>query len=511
MESEQKKRSIPAWAWVLGCLGLLVVCGVTVALGAAGLAIFAVSEGQGSITPLVEAFEATVETTEAKPTEVAQPTDTAAPEEQGTAPGELEPADSLAEEAPSSPAPTEESGSAAPAEVSDPFAAERAAIEANVAALRELEPKEPVAPVSLTQEQLRQRLEEDLLQDYGPEEARKDTIAMSAFDFFPADFELYDFLLDLLTEQITGYYDPESDEFVIIGDDGEFGIMEQVTHAHEYVHALQDQYYDLELLDDDDLESEAAFAVQALAEGEATFVQTQFMLSGYFEAGQLLELVEESLAVDTAILESAPPVIANELQFPYLTGLEFVQALYVQGGYEAVDAAWQNLPQSTEHILHPERYLAGDVPQLVSVAPLTDTLGAGWQLVDEDTFGEFYLREYLAQQLESDTANQAAAGWGGDRYAVYWNEDDQSPVMVLRLAWDSPADAAEFSELFPGYPEGLYGSAATATVEGGRCWSGSDVICLSSAGDAGNGETLVVRAPDLETAGRVIAAQRPGG
>ena len=148
--------------------------------------------------------------------------------------------------------------------------------------------------------------------------------------------------------------------------------------------------------------------------------------------------------------------------------------------------------------------MSGDAPQIVSVAPLTDTLGAGWEKVDEDTLGEFYLREYLKQQLDSDDVDQAATGWGGDRYTVYWNEDDQAPVMVLKLVWDTPADAAEFNELYPMYPEGLFGDANQLPVDDGRCWSGDDVICLYSSGD----QSLIVRAPDLEIAARVADVQR---
>jgi len=510
LEETQKSRNIPGWAWVLGCLGLLAACAITVALGAAAFSIlFVLSESQGEIGSIVAADETTALATEAAGPGTVEPADLTptvppAPEVQEAATSVPVPSAIPTEEASLPPAPTLGSSQDTQGDFEDPYAAERAAIEANVAAIRQLEPKEAVSPLSLAPEELRQRLEEDLLKDYGPEQGRQDAIAMSAFDFMPADLDLYGLVLDLLTEQIAGYYDPETDEFVIISNDPEFDILEQVTHAHEYVHALQDQYYNLELLDDDNLDSEAAFAIQALAEGDATFVQTQFMLGGYFEAPQLLELLEKSLAVDTAVLDSVPPVMARELEFPYLTGLEFVQALYAQGGYAAVDAAWNNLPQSTEHILHPQRYLNGDAPQLVSVAPLTDTLGAGWELVDEDTLGEFYLRQYLVQQLDDNAVDQAATGWGGDRYAVYWNEDQQVPVMVLKLRWDTADDAAEFDTLFPLYPEGLFGDSDPSPADGGRCWSGQDVICLFSSED----ESLVVRAPDLETAARVAAIQQ---
>jgi hypothetical protein len=505
VQEEEKGRKIPIWAWVLGCLGLFFACAVVAGLIAVVAGIIALNNVQEDLSPVIALAEPTVVVVpEGSPAAVEPPTESSANSATEAAP---EPTIDPADEATTQPEPTPETSQVAPADIDDPYAAERASIEANVAAIRGLQPKEPVAPISLTPAELRQRLEEEFLKDYSAEQARQDAITLSAFDFMAADFDLHSFILELLTEQIAGYYDPETDEFVIISDDEEFDALEQVAHAHEYVHALQDQYHNLELLDEDELESEAAFAIQALAEGEATFVQTLFLVGGYFDMGQLLNLVEESLTVDTAVLDSAPPVLAHELEFPYLGGLEFVQALHDEGGFEAIDAAWRDLPQSTEQILHPQRYLDGDLPQLVTLSPLTDTLGAGWELADEDVLGEFYLREYLAQQLDDETVDLAATGWGGDRYAVYWNEANQAPVMVLKLVWDTPADVDEFAKLYPQYPERLMGSEAQAQASGGHCWSGADVICLYSSA----GETLVVRAPDLDTAARVATVQQPGG
>jgi hypothetical protein len=357
----------------------------------------------------------------------------------------------------------------------------------------------------MTTSELGQRMEAEFAEDYSQEEARNDAIALSAFDLLEPDFNLYDFTINLLTEQIAGFYDPDNDEFVIVSNDDDFTTLEQLTHAHEYVHALQDQHYNLEMLDDDSLDSEASAAIQALAEGDATLVQTFYLLGGYFSQEEMVQMMDDALAVDTTILDSAPPVLAHELEFPYIEGLAFVQALYERGGFSAVDEAWSNPPQSTEHILHPERYLSGDTPQVVSLLPLTDTLGAGWVLADEDVLGEFYLREYLSQQINENNVDIAATGWGGDRYAVYWNEAEQEEVMVLKLAWDNPADALEFSDIFPSYPERALQTAESLQVDGGQCWVGDDVVCLFEAGDT----SLVVRAPDLSLAQNVAGIQIP--
>lgn len=379
----------------------------------------------------------------------------------------------------------------------------RSQIEDNVVEVRGLEPKGFVEVTLLDRDELRERLEEEILAEYSAEEARDDAIVMSAFDFFPMDFDLYSFTLDLLTEEIAGFYDPETDEFVLINDDEEFDVLEQLTHAHEYVHALQDQHFNLEQLGDDSLDSDASMALSALAEGDATMVQTLYLIEGYLTPDELLAALSASLDVDTSILDDAPPVLARELMFPYLEGVEFVQALYTSGGFEAVDQAWQDPPQSTEHILHPQRYIDGDSPKIVSLAPMTDTLGAGWQLLDQDIVGELYLREYLVQQLDEQKVDIAATGWGGDQYAVYWNESDDDLVLLVRLVWDSPADNTEFVDAYREYPSGVLGSKARKQPDGGQCWEGDEVICLYSFRD----ETIIIKASTLDQATKVAAEQ----
>jgi hypothetical protein len=181
-----------------------------------------------------------------------------------------------------------------------------------------------------------------------------------------------------------------------------------------------------------------------------------------------------------------------------------VEALYARGGFDAVNQAWESPPESTEQILHPERYFAGDSPQIVSLAPLTDTLGAGWEMIDQDLMGELFIREYLDQQLQDRLVDIASTGWGGDQYAVYWNEADEDQVMVLRIAFDSPDDNEEFQEAYRSYPGGLLGAKSSKQRDGGLCWEGAEeVICLYSVND----ETLIARAPNLSLASLVAAEQ----
>ena len=381
----------------------------------------------------------------------------------------------------------------------------RAEIEANVIELTGLTPLEPIEPTALTRSELGARIEADFAEEVTPEAARRDTLVLSAFDFLEPDYDLYQSLVNLYSEGVLGFYDPETAEFVVVSDDAVLDGPAQLTYAHEFVHALQDQYYDLTLLDDESLDAEASQALRALAEGQATLVQSLYLTEGYFSAAEIAEIFADIENEDVSFLDDAPPILVNDIEFSYSAGLEFVQGLYQQGGFAAIDNAWQNRPQSTEQILHPERYEAGDAPQIVSLPPLTSTLGTGWQLLDEATFGEFYLRQYLGQQLDDAGVDMAASGWGGDRYAVYENKADGSLAMVLRIAWDEAVDGVEFMAIYPQYVAYSFDVNDEVQQDGAMCWPGAaDVICLTQLGE----DSLVVRAPDVDTAVRIIGEFR---
>jgi len=119
-----------------------------------------------------------------------------------------------------------------------------------------------------------------------------------------------------------------------------------------------------------------------------------------------------------------------------------------------------------------------------------------------DIMGEFFLRQYLDQQLPASVAERAAMGWGGDRYAVYWNEATGELVLALRLVWDTATDAAEFADAYADYPRGLLGVEPQEQADGSTCWLRGEAICFLQA----EGESWIVRAPDVDIAGAVLAA-----
>lgn len=372
-------------------------------------------------------------------------------------------------------------------------------VEGNVNEIRGLAALAQIEPILLTRAELKQRLQADFF--YTEEDAQRDVLVMHAFDFLPRDFDLYRLTHRYLGDSLIGFYDPATKEFVVLSDDKEVNPLEQWVFAHEFMHALQDQHFQLSLITDTTLSSETNLAIRALAEGEAELVQEIYIEQGFFTQEELVDIFNLISRTRQREVPNIPSVIVNSFLFPYTVGRDFAETLYLQNGWQGLNVAWQNLPQSTEHIIHPDRYLAGDLPEIVALPPLTDTLGIGWTRLEEATLGEFLLREYLGQQLDETEVETAATGWGGDRYAVYWHQDNEELVMVLRQIWDTPADKEQYEIAFTKFAGSTYGSQGQTQSDGGTCWQGGDALCFYPSA----GQTVIVRAPDLETAAAVAA------
>lgn len=378
------------------------------------------------------------------------------------------------------------------------------AIELEMETLRGLEGTSSMTRTLMTREELTRYLEHQFEEEYPPQEVDADTRVLIALNFVSAGIDLRQVLLDLYASQVLGMYEEEVDTLFIVTD-GAFDLSDRLTLAHEFVHGLQDQVYGLDrFIDEDSLNDDQFLARMALVEGDATLAMTEYLLAHVDELSQadLLSLQEENEDGAEA-LAAAPTILQETLAFPYSYGTEFVTAL--QGrGWQAVDAAYADPPQSTEQILHPAKYLEGDAPQLVSLPPLTDTLGAGWSRIDEETLGEFQTRLYLAQEVDPAAAGEASAGWDGDRYVVYGRDGDD--VLVLVSVWDSEADRQEFVAAYRQYVTGYYGLEPSRT-EGSEIWweTPDEVTVLGWQAD----RTFIVVGPDVDTAGRVVAAVGP--
>ncbi len=370
-------------------------------------------------------------------------------------------------------------------------------IESQVTQLRGILPSESVSRSLLTPDQLRETVIHDFLGDYTQEDALQDVRLLSLLGLIEPGIDLWQLYADLFTEQVAGFYDTETDEMIVICGSG-FGGVERLTYAHEYTHALQDQAYDIRdglqyNNDACEADSERCFAIQALIEGDATLLQEQWLrtFAGDEDRSDLLEFFAD---FDMPVFDSAPAYIQSELTFPYFWGLNFIRTLYLDGGWAAVDTAYQNPPLSSEQILHPERYPKDPPVDLVS-PNVSDALSSGWEKTVHDVLGEWATRMVLDEYLPIDEASLAAEGWGGDLLLFFYQEEDDVDALVLITQWDTMRDAHEFSAAFLDYGLARYGDPERPSSTSAR-WIAEDGITYF---ERVSNQTIWIVAPDEYT------------
>jgi len=333
-----------------------------------------------------------------------------------------------------------------------------AAIREQVEAIRKLEPTSDVGPVTIDEIQLRKNLEAEIDAELTPEILSVSNDLLTTLGLIPDGTSLRDLSLDLLAGQVAGYYDPEQDELFVVSRTGQtVGPVERLTYAHEFTHQLQDQNFDLDKFDTSSIDqSDLALAQTALIEGDATYVQSLWLFQANFSAdeiGEILAAAQDPEAVGA--LEEAPLYLRDTSLFPYDGGAVFVQALTAQTG--GTDAAFADPPTSTEQVIHPEKYFTREEPVEVRIDKgLAERVGNGWTEAGRDTLGELILRVWLEEHgigqprtgifdPPSPAAQDAVAGWGGDRL-VLLRRADGSVAVALSTTWDTAADATEFAE-----------------------------------------------------------------
>lgn len=405
---------------------------------------------------------------------------------------------------------------AARAELDRETARQMDQIQQEVLRLRGLTLSQPVQRALMSQEALRNHVETNFFEDYTVEEAADDARVLAAFGLLEADFDLFNFYLDLYSEQIAGFYDSETKEMYVIQGHS-FGGPERSTYAHEFTHVLQDQTYDLreglnireEYCRED---SEYCAAVSALIEGDATLTE-QYWLYTYGSDQDRSEIEAFYEEYTSPIFDSAPAYMQEDFAFPYREGVEFVLSLFERGRYEAINAAFANPPVSTEMILHPEKY-PDDRPLPVELPDASLVLGRDLRELDRGVMGEWYTYLILAHgrsqsfRLAEALARQAADGWGGDAYSVYWDEAAGLPVTTLAAVWDTPSDAQQFASAFRSYAKFRWGDPSQTGAGGSLlAWENTpDGAVVFRSGETG---TLWVVAPTLADAQLLAEASAP--
>jgi hypothetical protein len=314
--------------------------------------------------------------------------------------------------------------------------------------IRELDFKR-IPPVrTVTEEEAREEGLAQLDKDYPPKRRAADEQVLILLGLLPEGSDIRELAGTIFGEEVAGYYDDEKKQMTLVGGSGQ-GTEGEITLAHELTHALEDQHFRLG-------EGEAALddettAHTALTEGTATVAMldytARFLTGGVVGRQQILAQLQATNLIESD--SGLPPYLQHSLLFPYSAGARFVDAIGTWG--PANRALRGRGPLSTEQILHPDKYGAGERPLRVA---MPRPPGPGWKKAASGTIGEFDTAELIRSSDSPARAERAAAGWGGGSYAL-WRNEHARPDYTLNLAWrwDTPRDAAEFVAELPRYIE----------------------------------------------------------
>jgi hypothetical protein len=335
------------------------------------------------------------------------------------------------------------------------FAAAADEVLAQMSQITGLKLRTPVKKTLRSREEIRAYVISEMNEDKEPAERYASARSAEAFGLLPKGFDIDSFMVDLLTEQIAGLYDPKAHEFYIadwipLAD-------QKMVMAHELTHALEDQHFQIETWvkaarpnDDGEL------AREAVLEGSAMAAMIDYLLNESGRSLADLPDIDPGMLVgdmgSTPGLKKAPPFLKDALVFPYFAGLTFSADLLKGNGWKGLPAVFSKPPISTQQIMHPALYHSGKTPLTENLPDVGKLLGPDWAKLDENVMGEFGWKEVLKQFLGEERAKPLAAGWNGDRYVVYEHKRTKRLVLVSLLRLSNTAEAVRF---FGQYSEAL--------------------------------------------------------
>lgn len=293
-----------------------------------------------------------------------------------------------------------------------------------------------------SREQVRSYVLHKLDEELTGEKARGLQASYRLLGLLPDSLDLRALLLDLYTEQIVGYYEPDSTMLFVVANADP--VVLRAVVSHELVHALQDQYLPLDSIMRQTGDNDRLAAAQSILEGQATLGGLQVMVpdQNLWAMPEFWETYRDQFRTQQRtmpVFSKAPRILRESIIFPYLAGADFLRWW---AGSEHRDTLpfGPRMPVSTEQILHPERYGRGDQPITLRFAAPEP------RVMYEDVMGEFDMR-ILAADLagaatDTEILTPIALGWGGDRFRVY--ETPAGPAMVWYIAWDDSTSRNRF-------------------------------------------------------------------
>jgi hypothetical protein len=300
----------------------------------------------------------------------------------------------------------------------------------------------------LDRSQLKKYIEQLFDSDYPDALAEKETEFFYLMGFTDKKVFLKPLRKKIILENVGGMYNEKTKELLAVEEFRTLDMINSSALVHELRHAIQDQHFHLAgLLGAHSDYDDRRLAALAAIEGDATlvmFCQLGFDPDLIGEAFNAENVLAFSALAGASSLTAAPAIVKYQLLMPYLEGLKFSREILKKKKWKGVNQVLKQPPQSSEQILHPEKYFNRESPMAVRI----DYRPAAGQLVHSGVIGEYFLNVLLANGAE---IGDAASGWGGDFYAIYRNAD--STMLLWEAQWDTSGDCSRFLAAFRNFLE----------------------------------------------------------
>lgn len=311
--------------------------------------------------------------------------------------------------------------------------------------------KHKVQSEVVSRERIREYIVERMKETTTAAEIHAQEAAYVKFGLLPAGFQLEKFIVDLLTEQATAFYDPKQKKFFL--SDWAPGDIQKPAIAHELCHALQDQAIELnDYMEAKGMSQDEQMARKAVVEGEAVLAMMEYMMAPMgmhvLDFPDLSKQVNEATKSETAkfpIFSAAPPYLREGLLFPYTQGLTYTQAKSKGIGKAVYELLLKNPPHSTHEVMHP------DAPSTVALkleAPTPPAAAiAGYKKLDSNVLGELDFFVLIREQVDESTARAVTPAWRASRYDVYENAGGQV-ILAHRTKLKDAESAGAFADAY---------------------------------------------------------------
>ena len=302
--------------------------------------------------------------------------------------------------------------------------------------------------------QLHKFLEDRMRDAVKPAEIHAEETTLKMFGFLPADYDLKKATVELLTEQAAAFYDYHKKKLFILETEESTPDLhtdaEKMALSHELGHALADQQFHLDKFIKEGAHSDdGSTARLAVMEGQASWLMTAYLSK--LSTGQaaippgVLELMSnavENSASQYPVFSKAPLYLRESLVFPYTSGMLFQNAIYKKLGNESFSAVFRRPPESTQQIMHPEKYLDRVDPEVPMLPHLPGP--KRFHKIGDGTLGEFDLQALLDEYAGKDESGSLSPHVTGGFYELDEGKKDHHPVLAWSANWDTSDAAVRF-------------------------------------------------------------------